>query len=326
LGASIVTRPQNKGVQTMAKDFYHTGLQVGRSDIASLLSAKAPGDVYYVDSVNGAINNSGKTKATAVITIDAAINLCTANKGDIIYVMPNHTEAIITAGAIDADVAGISIIGLGSGDNMPRVDYTAAAGSFVIGANNVTVENINFHANVTSVVVGVDIDAGVDFATIRGCRFDVETTATDEFLITIQTNDDSNFATVENCDIDNGLGGSVHAIKFTADTDGTKVIGNTIQGDYSTANIGGITTLSTKLVIANNLLINGGTGALGTEPVIELLTGSTGVIQNNNVVCNLATKAASIVADTCMLFENYYNEDVSSAGTGGIIGTASADD
>jgi len=284
------------------------------------------GKVFFVDSNTGSNGNKGTSTKRPFADIDYAIGRCTANKGDVIYVMPNHYEAITAAGAIDADVAGISIIGLGSGDNVPQIDYTNTAGSFVIGANNVTVENLNFHANVSAVVVGVDIDAGVDYATVRGCRFDVETTATDEFLISIQTNDASNFATIENNDIDNGLGGSVHAIKFTADTDGTQVIGNTIQGDYSTANIGGITTLSTKLNIANNLLINGGSGALGTEPVIELLTGSTGTIQNNYVVCNLTTKAASIVADTCMLFENYYNEDISSAATGGIIGTASADD
>ena len=310
----------------MKKDFFHTGLQVGRGDIARILHTLGTGNTYYVDSNTGAVNNSGTTPTTAVTKIDAAIGLCAANKGDVIYVLPNHYEAITTAAAIDADVAGISIIGLGVGDNMPQVDYTAAAASFAIGANNVTVENINFHANVTDVVVGVNIEAGVDYATVKNCKFDVETTATDEFLISIQTNDASNFATIEGNDIDNGLGAAVHAIKFTADTDGTKVIGNTIQGDYSTANIGGITTLSTKLNIANNLLINGGTGALGTEPVIELLTGSTGVIQNNYVVCNLVTMAASIVADTCMLFQNYYNEDVSGAATGGLIGTASAND
>lgn len=284
------------------------------------------GSVFFVDSNTGSNGNKGTSTKRPFADIDYAVGKCTANKGDVIYVMPNHYEAITTAAAIDVDVAGVSVIGLGSGDNMPQIDYTAAAGSFVIGANNVTVKNINFHANVTSVVVGVDIDAGVDYATVEGCRFDVETTGTDEFLISIQTNDASNFATIKNNDIDNGLGGAVHAIKFTADTDGTQVIGNTIQGDYSTANIGGITTLSTKLNIANNLLINGNSGNIGTEPAIELLTGSTGTIQNNYIVCNLATKAASIVADTCMLFENYYNEDISSAGTGGIIGTASADD
>lgn len=281
-----------------------------------------PGKIFWVDD-GGSDGNKG-TFDRPFKTIDYAIGRCLANRGDIIFVKANHTETLATAGAMDADVAGISIIGLGSGSNMPRVDFTAAAGSFVIGANNVTVQNINFHANVPEVVVGVDIEAGVDFASVLGCRFDVETTATDEFLISIQTNDASNFALIEGCDIDNGLGAAVHGIKFTADTDGTIVRGNTIQGDYSTANIGGITTLSTKLDIDNNLLINGAALALGTEPVIELLTGTTGIVRNNYCVCNLATKLAAIAADSVLLFENYYNEDIT--GTGGLIGTVSADD
>jgi len=281
------------------------------------------GNVFFVNSVIGSDGNKGKDTKRPFASIDYAVGKCTANKGDIIYVMPNHSEAVITAGLIDIDVAGVSIIGIGTGTDMPRIDYTAAAGSVVIGADNVTVKNINFHANVPEVVVGVDISDGVDHAAILDCRFDVETTGTDEFLISIQTNDASNFALIEGNDIDNGLGAAVHAIKFTKDTDGTVVRGNTIQGDYSTANIGGITTASTKLNIDNNLLINGGILALGTEPVIELLTASTGVVQNNYIVCNLATKLASIAADSVMLFENYYNEDITQ--TGGIIGTASAD-
>ena len=99
---------------------------------------------------------------------------------------------------------------------------------------------------------------------------------------------------------------------------------NKIEGDYSTACIVGDTTLSTKIDIDSNLLINGSTGNIGTEPGIELLTGSTGIVRNNYIVCNLATKLAAVVGDTVMLFENYYNEDIT--GTGGLIGTASADD
>jgi len=86
----------------------------------------------------------------------------------------------------------------------------------------------------------------------------------------------------------------------------------------------GDTTLSTNILISDNLLIQGIGGNIGTEPGIELLTGTTGVIQNNNIVCNLSTMAASIVADQCFYFQNYYNEDVT--GTGAIIGTASAND
>ena len=280
-----------------------------------------PGKVFWV-STAGSDGNKG-TFDRPFGTIDYAIGRCTADRGDVILVKANYTETITTAADIDVDVAGVSIIGMGSGNAMPRVDFTAAAASVAIDADNVTIQNINFHANIAEVVVGVDIQDGVDFASILGCRFDVETTGTDEFLISIQTNDASNFALIEGCDIDNGLGAAVHAIKFTKDTDGTIVRGCTIQGDYSTANIGGITTASTKLDINGNLLINGAAKALGTEPVIELVANTTGIVRDNYCVCNLATKLASIAADSVLLFENYYNEDVTL--TGGIIGTASAD-
>jgi hypothetical protein len=300
-----------------------TNFPNGISSMGVPVNGGISGKVFFVSSVVGSDGNKGTSTDKPFGTIDYAVGQCSANKGDIIYVMPNHTEAVVAAGDIDLDVAGISVIGIGNGTDMPRVDFTLAAGSFVIGAANVLVQNINFHANVPEVVVGVDVEAGVDHASILGCRFDVETTGTDEFLISIQTNDASNFARIEGCDIDNGLGAAVHAIKFTADTDGTVVKGNTIQGDYSTANIGGITTLSTKLDINGNLLINGGAGALNTEPVIELLTGTTGIVRNNYIVTNLATMLAAIAADTVMLFENYYNEDIT--GTGALIGTPSAD-
>jgi len=121
-----------------------------------------------------------------------------------------------------------------------------------------------------------------------------------------------------------GLGAAVSAISFTKDTDNTVVRNNIIQGDYSTACINGLTTASTRLLIEKNLLINGGSGDIGTEPGIELVAASTGVIRDNDIVCNLATMIASIVAGNCILFRNYYNEDITT-GTGTIMGVASAD-
>ncbi|MCD6162612.1 MAG: hypothetical protein J7K40_09400 [candidate division Zixibacteria bacterium] len=281
-----------------------------------------PGKVFWVGT--GGSNGNKGTFDRPFETIDYAIGRCTANRGDVILIKSNYYEEITTAADITVDIAGVTIIGMGRGSDMPMIDYGAAAASVSIAADNVAMQNINFHANVPEVVVGVDIQDGVDYAALLGCKVDVETTATDEFFISIQTNDASNFALIEGCDIDNGLGAAVHAIKFTKDTDGTIIRGCTIQGDYSTANIGGITTLSTKLDIDGNLLINGAATALNTEPVIELLTGSTGIVRNNYCVCDLATKLAAIAANSVLLFENYYNEDLT--GTGGLIGVVSADD
>ncbi len=286
------------------------------------------GAIFWVDNSNTAASDAagfGFSKDAPLATIDYAVGLCVANKSDYILVGPGHVENF-TGTNLTADIAGINIVGLGKGSIMPRIIHDHANAEVSVAADNVTIQGIRQTASVTGVLVGVEIEDGADYCTVRGCKYDVDLTGTDEFLVSVRTNDASNNALIELNAFDMGLGGAVAAISFTKDTDSTIVRNNSIIGDYSTACINGITTLSTNLDIRSNLLCNGYTNNIGTEPAIELLTGSTGVIRDNYIVCNLATKAASIVADTCILFNNYYSEDISGAATGGIIGTASADD
>ena len=281
------------------------------------------GNVFFVDSGSGSDSNDGTSLDTALATIDAAVGKCTASNGDVIFVLPGHVETI-TGTDITVDIAGVSVIGLGKGSLMPQIKHNNAAAEVSIAADNVTWQGIRHSADVTGVKVAIEIENGIDYCTVKGCVFDVVLAATDEFLVSVRTNDASNFALIEDNDFDMGLGGAVAAVSFTADTDGTVVKNNRIQGDYSAACINGITTLSTKLLIEKNLLINGGAADMGALPAIVLLTGSTGIIRDNDVVCNLVTMAASDVADTILLFRNYYNEDI--AGTGTIFGVASAND
>ncbi len=84
-------------------------------------------------------------------TIDAAINACTASAGDIIYVLPGHTEAI-TSGSIACDVAGVSIIGLGSGSLKPTLTFGATDSKITVGAANCKFKNLRITAGVGDVV------------------------------------------------------------------------------------------------------------------------------------------------------------------------------
>jgi len=79
------------------------------------------GDVWYVDSNNGATANGGTSPTDALAGIDAAINKCTGSAGDVIYVMPNHSETLAGATTIVPDVANVSIIGLGNGIERPQL-------------------------------------------------------------------------------------------------------------------------------------------------------------------------------------------------------------
>lgn len=282
------------------------------------------GNKFYVDSGIGNNKNTGTSWAKPFATIDYAIGKCTAGNGDIIYVAPGHTETI-TGTDIVVDVIGVAVIGTGTGSLMPQIKHNHADAEVSITVDNVTWTNIRHTADVTDVKVAIEIEDGADYCTVTGCVFDVVAAATDEFLVSVRTNDASNDALIENNYFDMGLGAAVAAISFTKDTDGTIVRNNIVLGDYSTACINGITTKSTNLLIEKNLLCNGYTDGIGTEPCIELVTASSGIIRDNDCMCNLATMIASIVADTCILYRNYYNEDVT-PGTGTIMGTASAND
>ena len=125
------------------------------------------GNVYWVDS-NAAIASDGNdalSPATPAATIDGAINKCTANQGDYIVVMQNHAETITAASAITADIAGITIIGLGTYNQRPRILVDAAAATMVISAADVKVENIVFAAGFADMVACIDVTA-------VGCHLD----------------------------------------------------------------------------------------------------------------------------------------------------------
>lgn len=279
-----------------------------------------PGDIWFVCSTTGTDGAGyGQNPDAPFATIDYAVGKCTASKGDVIYVLPGHNEGITGAAEIDLDVAGISVIGLGAGSLKPTIDFDNTAASVAIGADNVTVKNIRFRVSANAVTNGLLVEAGADSYIIDGCEFGWPETATDEFALAIQIMAGCNDGVIENCLFAAGAQAAVAAIKLTGASDNIIIRNNRFTGAHSTAMINGITALSTNLLIQGNIFQQG-----ATEPAIEMLTGTTGIIADNYIATNLGTKAASIVCDGAWLFENYYCEVATE--TGGIIGTASADD
>lgn len=95
---------------------------------------------------------NGKNRYFA--TIDEAIGACVANRGDTIYVAPGHTEAV-TSTSITCDVAGVKIIGLGSGSFKPTLTFGATDSRINVTAANCTWQNFRFQAGVGDVVTAV---------------------------------------------------------------------------------------------------------------------------------------------------------------------------
>lgn len=146
-----------------------------------LLSAY-PGKVFWVDSVNGSNGNKG-TFERPVATLDFAVGMCTASRGDIIMVKPGHVETVIAAGGLALDVAGIAIIGMGQGSLRPTVNFTTAVtASMTVSAANITVMNLLFTGGIDALTSPLAISAA-DCSLINIETRDVTGQATD-FIVT----------------------------------------------------------------------------------------------------------------------------------------------
>lgn len=316
---------------------YPNGFQNGLTVRNVPVTVPHPGKVFWVNNSSvlpeggiGGSNTNPGTYLKPFSTLDYAIGKCTANRGDVIYVMPGYTQSMTAADAVDVDVAGVTIIGLGRGSLRPKFTYDNSAGEFVIGAANVRIENLWFVPSVTGITKAIDVENGSHNFQIVNCRFaDAEAAGTDEFNATIIVAAASTNGLIEGNYINMGEAGAVAGITITGACDRLTIKDNVILGDYSTANINSITALQNDLVIVNNILVNGVTSGLNTEPTLELLTGSSGVIANNYSAANVATLAAHQVNDTAANFQNYFTEDRGSGNTAAATAAsvvASADD
>lgn len=142
------------------------------------LNVVHPGEVFWVNNstvlakgaVGGSDGNDGTYKRPFA-TVDYTIGRCTANRGDIIMVMPGHAENLATAAVIAADVAGVAIVGLGIGTKVPTLSWTAAAATLAVTAANVSFVNMKFVANFADVTTMFDVSGLGDGLSFENCVF-----------------------------------------------------------------------------------------------------------------------------------------------------------
>jgi len=221
------------------------------------------GNVYWVNSNGGGDGNKG-TRSKPFATLDYAFSKCTANNGDIILVMPNHAETITGAGGIAHDVAGVSVVGLGVGNQRPRFLMDGATTvTYAISAADAYVGNIVFASGHADVVACFDI-TGV-YAHIDNCMF-VDNTTNENFKSAITCSGADNTA------------------------DGLKVTHCRFMTPNA-ATLGFILTTGDVefLEVTDNVVISEGTG------LATLITNATGKDMKRCFVCNnyLSSKATA---------------------------------
>lgn len=274
------------------------------SNLGPLLLAEA--QVLFVDSghtnkLDADDTEHGHSFEKPLATIDYAIDLCTAAERSVILVAPGHEESL-DASTIDFDVSDITIIGIGEGSNMPTIVFDSTGALVIIGANNIHLINLRFMPSAEEIVIGVDIETGKTGTIFERCVWAEGEGAADEFILGLDIKAGCTDTKVTNCLFRTKYNAAeaTHAIKLTGASDNVIIEKSRFIGNWSTAAIGGSTTLSTDVLI-DDITIKTADNA----PGISMVSGTTGIIRN---VCIEATDEAvndMIVADTMAWFNNY---------------------
>lgn len=239
------------------------------------------GDTYWVNSTGGSdATGSGRSADNPFATLDFAFTATSgvsANNGDVIYLMENHAETLNAAGGndIDVDIAGVSVVGLGTGANRPTFTLaTQAAAELAVEAADFYLENVVFVADVESTAI-VAMTAAADGMHFKNVEFR-EGSATPVLMIDMvgQADDviieDSTFLcpTATNCDA---------AIDLSALTPArTTIRNNFIRGDWD---LGGI--YSTGAATNTNIHDNTATNLLTNVGAIVFTAAALGNLTNN---------------------------------------------
>lgn len=287
-----------------------------------------PAEIFFVGStVTGATDGAGygKNPDAPVATLDYAIGLCTANKGDVIYVLPGHAETLTAAGAVTCDIAGVKIIGLGEGADRPTFTFgTSTAASILISAASVTIRNIVAVCNIDGAtnpfhVQAADCTIDVEFrdtsATVEAARAVLTTAAADRLTIKMvyrgQTGGDA----------------CVNAIRLVG-CDGARIVID-FYGKASTAVVEFLTTACTNIKVIGRFHVSG-TSDL-SKNVVDTVTGSTWSVEGFDSVAGQSFSggdAAAVAGDDVSTINAKIGTITNTGGTatiGGVLGDLAND-
>lgn len=270
------------------------------------------GEIFYVDS-NVSNEGDGTTWGNAKDTLDEAIALCTAARGDLILIAQGHQEVEASAASIfDIDVAGVTVIGVSNSGRSGSVAAGVATGSLMpvfildhasatatISAPNCRVSGLKFESDVADNAIGLTVTGSGDGVVIDNCMFRDGAQA-EEMVIGI------NVVTAANdCQILNNTfstvagGGCANAIVIAGVSSNTIISGNVAYGTYSAGTVLASASANVNFTISGNTFCNVGALALA------LNASTTGVITGNFLGGTTSTAATMTGDDACFLFENY---------------------
>lgn len=278
--------------------------------------AQGTGARFFVHATAGTdATGYGNSPDSPVATLDYAVSLCTASKGDVIFLMPGHAESIANATALNIDVAGVQVIGIGNGALRPTITLTTATTATVnVTAANVRIKNVKIVSDLADMAAGITASAAAGGLVVEECDL-FDGGLTKELVIGVSVAAACHDVLIRNNRFvvnDGDGGGCASAVSFAGASNFSRVVGNFVQGNFTAAPIVASVAASVAMLIADNVIFNTDTGAgLG----IVLKSDTTGAVVRN-LITNAKDTVAPVTAAACHVAENYGSN---AAGASGII-------
>lgn len=308
-------KSMNKFYQLQNEKFYRIFNE------ASLGLASPEQKVFYVDANHSNASDSASNPGTDIrnplATIDNAINQCTAGKGDIIIVLPTHTETVTTQ--ISLDVSDVTILGVKRANKRPVITGNGTIDVIDISAAGCSVIGLQFAAPGTDAqTADINVDAA-NCAVIDTVHIGSTTAKNKVDIITLTANADD--VLIDGVRIYNTVVEVVGGIVFEGALTNAEVR-NCFVFDSIGFTGGSISdeATATGLYIHHNVFAN----AKADTVVAEFGNNSTGVMSFNHINGRHSTLASNVTTGTGMnFFENRVVEQA--ALNGAIIPVADTD-
>lgn len=227
------------------------------------------GNTWFVSSVTGSNANAGTGADIPFASLATA--LAAAAAGDTIVLGPGHAEAPTTAFTIS--LAGLTIVGIGSGSLKPTITVTGAVDGLNITGANVVIDNIHFAAPATDEATSmINIAAaGVTLSRISG----IGSGSSKNFVDCITIASGADDLTINGLKIFNTNTAVNSFISIEAAVARLELLNVFCFGDVATAGIIDAAT-ATQLHFFNVVV-----GVVGTtKPAATLDSNPTGLIEN----------------------------------------------
>lgn len=271
------------------------------------------GVYWFVDSVNGKDGNSGKEVKKAFATLAQAVSKASA--GDVIILLPGHAETISSATALTLSVAGVSVVGLGTGNRRPTFTLdTANTATINVTANGVRISNVVFVANFLAIAALFTLTTATDFHVVE-CEVR-DTSSILNFIAMVVTDTTSNHAdglVIRGCSFFLlATSGAVKLASALGTNDRWSIIGNFYQ--TPTTNAGAVMPIAAGKVLTNLKLLSNYfnlVNAAGTATAFLITTNgstNTGFI-DGNIDHALPTTPLLVTASSGFVFGLNYHSD-----------------